>query len=74
MTRIYLVYSDDENGNDMSLVVEAHSPADAVRLWRNDWDLTTDKKPAAVFEMPDRTGRPAVHQWPSLDRGKRSEW
>jgi hypothetical protein len=27
-----------------------------------------------VFEMPDRTGRPAVHQWPSLDRGKRSEW
>ncbi len=74
MTRIYLVYSDDENGDDMSLVVEAHSPADAVRLWRNDWDLTTDVKPGAVFEMPDRTGHPAVHQWASLDRGKRSEW
>jgi hypothetical protein len=74
MTRIYLVYSDDEAGDDMSLVVEAHSPADAVRLWRNDWDLTTDKKPAVVFEMPDRAGRPAVHQWPSLARGDRSQW
>jgi len=74
MTRIYLVYSDDENGDDMSLIVEAHSPADAVRLWRNDWDLTTDKKPAAVFEMPDRIGRPAVHQWASLGRGDRNQW
>jgi hypothetical protein len=74
MTRIYLVYSDDENGDDMSLVVEAHSPADAVRLWRNDWDLTSDVKPGAVFEMPDRTGRPAVHQWASLDRSDRNQW
>jgi len=74
MTRIYLVYSDDENGDDMSLVVEAHNPIEAVRLWRNDWDLTTDKKPAAVFEMPALTGRPAVHQWASLDRGDRSQW
>jgi hypothetical protein len=74
MTRIYLVYSDDENGDDMSLIVEAHSPTEAVRLWRNDWDLTSDVKPGAVFEMPALTGRPAVHQWPSLDRGKRSEW
>jgi len=54
--------------------VEAHNPIEAVRLWRNDWDLTTDKKPAAVFEMPDRTGHPAVHQWPSLSRGERGEW
>lgn len=74
MTRIYLVYSDDENGDDMSLIVEAHNPIEAVRLWRNDWDLTTDKKPAAVFEMPALTGRPAVHQWPSLDRGDRNQW
>jgi len=74
MTRIYLVYSDDENGDDMSLVVEAHSPIEAVRLWRSDWDLTSDKKPAVVFEMPDRAGRPAVHQWAALARGDRNQW
>jgi hypothetical protein len=54
--------------------VEAHSPTEAVRLWRNDWDLTTDKKPAVVFETPDRAGRPAVHQWAALARGERSQW
>lgn len=74
MTRIYLVYSDDENGDDMSLVVEARDAAEAVRLWRNDWDLTSDVKPSAVFEMPDCTGRPAVHQWANLDRGDRNQW
>jgi len=54
--------------------LEAHNPIEAVRFWRSEWDLTTDKKPAAVFEMPDRTGRPTVHQWPSLSRGERSQW
>jgi len=54
--------------------LEAHNPFEAVRFWRSEWDLTTDKKPAAVFEMPDRTGRPTVHQWPSLSRGERSQW
>lgn len=74
MTRLYLVYSDDENGDDASLVVEAQSPADAVRLWRGEWDLTTDKAPAAVFEMPALTGRSAVRPWASLSRGDRSQW
>jgi hypothetical protein len=67
-TRFYFCSWDDhEDGENYDLVVEAHSVAEAIELWRENWRALGPRiaraEPPSVFLLPHLTGEARVLPW-----------
>ena len=62
-TSLYYVSHTDARGDDMSAVVEARTPAEAVHMWRQEHDFLQCAKADIVFQIPSISGIRHIRQW-----------
>ena len=67
-TMLILVRYTDDDGNDLDLFVEATNGAEAVRLWRDHYELSEydHHRPDRLIALPERTGTPRAIPWENL--------
>lgn len=63
-TALFLVALRDTQ----DLIVEARSPRDATRIWREWFGLAADQAPHTLIELPPTTGRTGPRPWGGLTR------
>ena len=65
-TSLYYVSSADARGDDMSAIVEAQTPQDAVRMWRQSYEFLSSARPDIVFQIPSIKGIPRALNWSEM--------
>ena len=67
-TSLYYVSATDKRGDDMSAIVEAQTPGEAVQMWRQSHDFLSSAKPDIVFQIPSATGIRHIREWRDMPR------
>lgn len=66
-THLYQVVADDCDGENKDLFVTALSPAQALNLWVDYYEMELDEihyfEQIRVFLVPERTDIPTAHAW-----------
>jgi hypothetical protein len=68
-TKLYIVTGTDENGGDITAVVEATDPNDAVNQWHtwlsqfSGYSLREPTPSRRVFEIPEKLGVSRPIHW-----------
>jgi hypothetical protein len=66
-THSYYVVADDADGENKDLFVTALSPAQALNLWFDYYEMEADEigyfEQLRVFLVPERTDIPVAHDW-----------
>lgn len=63
---LILIQHDDDDGNNFDLFVEAANGAEAMRLWREYYELEEFHAPQNMIVVPERTGTPRAISWATL--------
>lgn len=67
-TSLYYVSHTDARGDDMSSIVEAQTPSEAVLMWQQSYDFLSRERPDIVFQIPSLTGIRHIREWRDMVR------